>query len=236
MNSELETKKTKIMLNTKDMTVGSGKVKPVMDAGNHVIRINSITFDKTPYDAEAYNILLHVETEPINTDFEGFLLDVNKPNGSRYEGQVGRVRFAPFPYKNATLTSGREIDRDTEVMKAMIYLSEVLNMRNELDALQAKEIEDFMIKCNDLFSNSTWFNACIGGKEWENKDGYINQDLFLPRMSKDGIPLEALDIENSRLVTFNKEDHIIPPRKVGNKTVSNFEPVSTNGTADDFDL
>lgn len=224
------------MLNTKDMTVGSGKVKPVMDAGNHVIRINSITFDKTPYDADAYNILLHVETEPVTGDFDGFLLDVNKPEGTRYEGQVGRIRFSPFPYKDATLTSGREIDRDTEVMKGMVYLSEVLDMRNQLDALKAKDIEDFMVKCNDLFSNSTWFNACIGGKEWENKDGYINQDLFLPRMSKDGIPLEALDTENSRLVTYSKDVHLIPAKKTGNKTASTFEPVPTNGTADDFDL
>ena len=53
------------MLNTKDMSVGSGKTKPVISAGNHIVRINSVSFDQTPYDAEAYNILLNVETQPV---------------------------------------------------------------------------------------------------------------------------------------------------------------------------
>ena len=44
-----------------------------MSPGNHKVKINSITFDKTPYDSEAYNIMLHVETEPVTGDFEGFL-------------------------------------------------------------------------------------------------------------------------------------------------------------------
>ena len=34
MNSELKTKKTKTMLNTKDMQVGSGKARPIMGPGN----------------------------------------------------------------------------------------------------------------------------------------------------------------------------------------------------------
>ena len=124
------------MLNTKDMSVGSGKTKPVISAGNHVVRINSVSFDQTPYDAEAYNILLNVETKPVGGEFEGFLLNVNEPNGPRYQGQVGRVRFSPYPYKDATLPSGREISRDNEVMKGMVYLSEVLGKRDELDKVR----------------------------------------------------------------------------------------------------
>ena len=50
------------MLNTKDMSVGSvAEAKPVIGPGNNVIKINSITFDVTPYDPDAYNIVLHVE-------------------------------------------------------------------------------------------------------------------------------------------------------------------------------
>ena len=190
------------MLSTKDMSAGSGNVKPVIGVGNQKVKINSITFDVTPYDADAYNIVLHVESEPVQGEFNGFLKDMNNPNGPRYEGQVGRVRFSPYPYKDATLPSGREINRDTEVLKSMVYLSEVLNKREELDKIEANTIEVFMIECNKLFSNSEYFNACIGGREWENKEGYVNYDLFLPRMSKDGIPLEELNKENSRLLTF----------------------------------
>ena len=225
------------MLNTKDMTVGSGKTKPVISAGNHVVKINSVNFDQTPYDAEAYNITLNVETEPVGGEFEGFLVDVNNPNGPRYQGQVGRVRFSPYPYKDATLPSGREISRDQEVLKAMVYLSETVGKRNELDAIEAQTIEDFMVSANNILSGDTYINACIGGKEWENKEGYTNQDLFLPRMSKDGIPLEAVDTENSRLLTFNADNHVIPLKKKNSApAANNFEPVSQNGAAADFDL
>ena len=48
--------KTKAMFNTKDMSAGSGRPKPVMGPGNNVIRINSVTFDKTPYDSESYGV------------------------------------------------------------------------------------------------------------------------------------------------------------------------------------
>ncbi len=91
MNSEL---KTKIMLNTKDMSAGSGRPKPVMGPGNHTIRINSITFDKTPYDSEAYNIMLHVESMPVEGDFEGFYKDMQDQSQGSNEGQVGRVRMS----------------------------------------------------------------------------------------------------------------------------------------------
>ena len=40
------------MLSTKDMSAGSGRTKPVLSPGNQVIRINSITFDQTPYDMD----------------------------------------------------------------------------------------------------------------------------------------------------------------------------------------
>ena len=51
-------------------------------------------------------------------------------------------------------------------------------------------------------------NMCIGGREWENKEGYINNDLFLPRISKDGIAMEAMDKENSRLLKFDRAVHV----------------------------
>ena len=226
------------MLNTKDMSAGSGKAKPVIGVGNQVIKINSITLDQTPYDKEAFNVVLHVESEPVKGEFQGFLKDINDPNGERYEGQVGRVRMSPYPYKDTTLPSGRDINKDQEILKAMIFLAEALGKRDELDLIEADTIEEFMVSCDKLFSNSNYINACIGGREWENKDGYINYDLFLPRLSKDGIPLEALETENSRLLTFDKSEHV---RELQNKTTvvskeeSVFEPANAN-VGDDFDL
>ncbi len=227
------------MLSTKDMSAGAGKVKPVLGVGNQLIKINAITMDQTPYDTEAYNITLHCESEPVKGDFTGFLKDVNNPNGERYEGQVGRVRMSPYPYKDATLPSGRVVNRDTEIMKAMITLSEVLGLRSDLDLIEAETIEDFMKACNSLFSGTGYFNACVGGREWENKEGYVNYDLYLPRPSKDGVPMEAADTENSRLLTFNKAEHVRELQNKTNNTSTNTNvPFETAGTSigDDFDL
>ena len=224
------------MLSTKDMSAGSGSIKPVLGPGNQVVRINSISFDQTPYDADAYNIVLHVESEPVQGEFQGFLKDMNDPNGPRYEGQVGRVRFSPYPFKDAVLQNGNEISRDTEVLKAMVFLSEVLGKREELDKIEANTIEDFMVKCNDVLSNTGYINACLGAREWENKEGYVNNDLFLPKRSKEGVPLEVLDKENSNLLTFdrNNTNHFRPYLKKETAKADNFEPAVSAGS--DFDL
>lgn len=221
------------MLSTKDMSAGSGKTRPVIGVGNQKLKINQITFDQTPYDKEAYNIVLHVESEPVGGDFEGFLVDSTDQNGPRYKGQVGRIRISPYPFKDATLPSGREISRDTEVLKNMIFLSEVLGKRDELDSIEADTIEEFMVSANKLLSGDTYINTCVGGREWENKEGYINYDLFLPRNSKDGVCMESIDTENSRLYKFSKEDHVRELKKSQN--TSSFEPQSSGG-GDDFDL
>tara|TARA_R110002096_G_scaffold7840_5_gene33521 strand:- start:1067 stop:1741 length:675 start_codon:yes stop_codon:yes gene_type:complete len=224
------------MLSTKDMSVGSGSIKPVIGVGNHKLKINSITFDQTPYDADAFNIMLHVEGEAVTGEFNGFLKDMNKPDGERYTGQVGRVRFSPYPYKDATLNNGNEIKRDTEVLKAMVFLSEVVGKRNELDAIEANTIEDFMTKAADVCSETGFINACLGAREWENKEGYVNNDLFLPKMNKEGVPLEAIDTDSSRLLTFNKDNnqHFRPLLKKESPATASFEPAKASG--DDFDL
>ena len=227
--------KNKVMLNTKDMSAGSGRTKPVLDPGNHVVKINSITLDQTPYDADSYNIHLHVETAPIGGDFEGFFRDYNDQSQGRYEGQIGRVRISPFPFKDTTLPSGREISRDQEILKHMITLAETLDMRDALDSINAETIEDFMRECDDLMGGSKLINMCIGGREWENKEGYVNNDLYLPRMSKDGIAMEALDKENSRLLKFDRGVHV--KALVKKETSNDDTPFKANsGSGSDFEL
>ena len=225
----------KVMLNTKDMSAGSGRTKPVLDPGNHVVKINSISLDQTPYDADSYNIHLHVETAPIGGGFEGFFKDYNDQSKGRYDGQIGRVRISPYPFKDTTLPSGREISRDQEILKHMITLAETLDMRDGLDSIEAETIEDFMTECDRLMGGSKLINMCIGGREWENKEGYINNDLYLPRISKDGIAMEALDKENSRLLKFDRAVHV---KALVKKENSNDEtPFKANsGSGSDFEL
>ena len=225
----------KVMLNTKDMSAGSGRTKPVLDPGNHVVKINSISLDQTPYDADSYNIHLHVETAPIGGGFEGFFRDYNDQSKGRYDGQIGRVRISPYPFKDTTLPSGREISRDQEILKHMITLAETLDMRDGLDSIEAETIEDFMTECDRLMGGSKLINMCIGGREWENKEGYVNNDLYLPRISKDGIAMEALDKENSRLLKFDRAVHV---KALAKKENSNDETPfkADSGSGSDFEL
>ena len=224
------------MLNTKDMSAGTGKAKPVIGTGNQKIKINSITFDQTPYDMDAYNITLHVESEPMGGDFNGFLKDVNNPSGPRFEGQVGRVRFSPYPFKDTTLPNGNEIIRDNEVLKAMIFLSETVNKREELDSIEASTIEEFMSKASGICSNTGYINACLGAREWENREGYVNNDLFLPKRTRMGIPLEALAVrtESTNGLPNDASNHFRPFIKKEPAVVNSFEPSSTSGS--DFEL
>ena len=222
------------MLNTKDMTVGSGKVRPLMGPGNREVRINEISFDQTPYDSDAYNVNLHMETKPVDGDFEGFFRDKDNESKGRYEGQIGRIRISPYPYKDTTLPSGREISRDQEVLKSMIFLGEVLNMRDELDAIEAETIEDFMKSAHDLFVGSPWINVCLASREWENKEGYINNDLYLPKLSREGVPMEALDTKNSRLIQFDPAIHVKPVVRKEPEQAKTFEPATAGKS--DFEL
>tara|TARA_R100001443_G_scaffold103036_1_gene111320 strand:- start:119 stop:838 length:720 start_codon:yes stop_codon:yes gene_type:complete len=233
--------KNKVMLNTKDMSAGSGRTKPVLEPGNHEIKINSITLDQTPYDADSYNIHLHVETQPVGGDFEGFFRDYNNQSLGRYDGQVGRVRISPFPFKDTTLPSGREISRDQEILKHMITLAETLDMRDGLDSIEAETIEKFMTECNTLFTGekgSKFINMCIGGREWENKEGYVNNDLFLPRISKDGIAMEAVDAENSRLLKFDRAMHVkaLVKKSVNPNGAEEIPFKADSGSGSDFEL
>ena len=227
------------MLSTKDMSAGSGKVKPVIDAGNQELKINSITLNAPPYDKEAYDLQINVESRPVTGEFEGFLHDMNNPNGPRYEGQVGRVSFQRYAYANTTLPSGREINRNAEIMKSLIYMAEQVGKRSELDAIEAQTIEQFVTSASAILSGDTYYNFCIAGREWENKEGYINLQLFLPKRSRDGVLIERLDVDNSNIVTFDRAKHIVALKNKSTNTAtttSTFEPVAGTVSGDDFDL
>jgi len=220
------------MLSTKN--VSSNRVSPVLSPGNCKIKINSLSFEATPYDKNSFNIVLNVESEPINGDFQGFLIDAANPNGPRYKGQVGKVRMTPYPFKDAVLDNGRKINKDQEILKSIAFLADVTGKRNEVDDINVDTIDAFMDKCKTIFKNTEYINACIGGREWENTEGYINVDLHLPRISKSGVPMESLNSESSRLITFNYDEHVRKFVKKEATRVDTFEAPVNSG--DDFEL
>ncbi len=221
------------MLSTKDMSAGSGKIKPVVGPGNHTVKINEISYMVTPYDPDSHNIILHVETSPVKGEFQGFLKDVNNQNGPRYEGQVGRVRFSPYAFKDTTLPNGKEISKVDEVMKSMIQLSETLGKREALDQIEASTIEDFMTQASSALSGEVYINICLASREWVNKEGYVNNDLYLPKPSSEGVAMESIDVENSNIIKFdgNNPNHL-RKAQVDNKPADSFEPAKTESGSD----
>ena len=226
------------MLSTSGMSAGSGKMKPVIDAGNQELKINSIAVSAPPYDQTAYDLVLNVESKPVSGEFEGFLLDANNSNGPRYQGQVGRVKFSRYAFSNATLPSGRAVKRDESILKALITLAEAQGKRAQIDAVQASTIEDFVSKAGAILCDGVFYNFCVGGREWENKEGYTNLDLFLPKFTSQSVPFEAIGVENSKLTVFNRSEHVVALKKAASQAVNSFEPVSSAGlvSGDDFDL
>ena len=103
-----------------------------------------------------------------------------------------------------------------------------------MDDINVDTIDAFMDKCKTIFKNTEYINACIGGREWENTEGYINVDLHLPRISKNGVPMESLNSESSRLITFNYDEHVRKFVKKEANRVDTFEAPVNSG--DDFEL
>lgn len=225
------------MISTKN--VKSNNLGPVLSPGNHKVKINSIVLEQTPYDKESFNLNLNVESEPIGGEFQGFLVDPNNQNGPRYKGQVARVRMSPYAYKDTVLPSGRKISKDDEIVRALAFVADVMGKRKEVDMVEASTIEEFVKSCNTILSGPTYINACIGGREWQNKEGYTNVDLSLPRISKEGVPLEALDVESSRLFTFDYDKFVKRLKQTNQSVSSNDDTVdfeSTYPSSEEFDL
>jgi len=54
----------------------------------------------------------------------------------------------------------------------------------------------------------TFYRFCIAGKEYTNREGYKAHELFLPKYSKDGVPVEKDSVQVSKLIKYNPADHI----------------------------
>ena len=74
---------------------------------------------------------------------------------------------------------------------------------------------------------------CIGGKEYENRNGYTNYDLYLPRITKQGKPYESTSVpaDDSKLLVFSADSHIIPK-----KPAQNVDSFGSDTPGDDFNI
>jgi hypothetical protein len=231
------------MITTKNITSGGGTPK-VIQPGVVECKINSITLDKVPYKEGAYNLSLNVESQPMGDDFEGFLIDKDNPDSGRYEGQIGRVRFSEWAYSDGETKTGIKISRDTEIVKAIQTICKETGSSAWLDAQDNvhETIEEFVMAFNaDKPFKNKFVKMCVAGREYMNKAGYINFDLYLPKAVRGQVSIESAEKEGSKLIAFDSEAHI---KKAKTESVTSFSAAgdddldvpTTSKVSSDFDL
>jgi hypothetical protein len=216
------------MISTKD-TRPAGISKFLLP-GNRIIKINNIYFDRKPWDSKltgtaAYDIKLDCEGPDLGEDFEGLFIDKNNESLGRHKGQIGTIRASSYVFEDKELSTGDRIDRDATVVRFLKNLCEALNITEWIDAQDNKHetIEDLMLAFNEEKPfKDKFLSTCIAGKEYTNKSGYINYDLFFPKFTKGGVPFESEDVETglSRVYPYDESKYIIKEKV---KEVSSFK-------------
>lgn len=197
------------MLSTKDIkTSGSGKTSKTIKPGNTTAKILDITLQPLKSDPNAVYLILHLEGEDQGPEFEGFMYDKDNPNKGRAKGQVGKVRYSAYPYRDGFTKAGKPKERDMELLRSLVELAVVADKREELNAIQEKTIESFVKSAANLFSDGTFYQWCIGGQAYMKDDGNKDFSLHLPRYEKNFVNFEMVGTSPSKVPVFDYAKHV----------------------------
>lgn len=209
-----------------DKKIGTG-IQKVIQPGNVVARINDIKLDVPPYDVNSYNIMLSLETEPIQEEgFEGLLIDKDVPELGHYKGQVARVQSQQYSYSDYTNKEGKVLKKEDAMFKWIWNFAKEIGASQKLieNDIQAENIEDyFEVAKKYLIDPNRYIHFCIAGAEYENKQGYTQYRLYLPKSEKNKNPYELVQNTESpkKLITFNESVHI--KKKKVSEAVDSFD-------------
>lgn len=221
-------------ISTKNIPTGGTSIPKTLQPGNIVAKINDITLEPFTFKEGAYHLLLHLEGTDRGPEFEGFFINKDRPELGRYKGQVGKVKASEWAYADGETKSGIKISRDTEILKFISNICKELGSNWLQEADGKYDTIDAFVKgfAKDKPFKDTWFNFCIGGKEYQNKEGYTAYDMFLPKYTKGGAPFEICDKPNSRIMKFSEAEHI---KKKKVESVAGFSD-NASGSSADFEL
>ena len=194
------------MLSTSNLPASG--VSKTLNPGQQTVRINSVELAKG-YNEGSYQVNLNMEGEDLGEGFEGFFIDNVTKEGDRYKGQVGRVRMSQYAYADAVTKSGAQINRDQSILRGLQNLAKVAGVQAKLDAIEADTIEEYVPLASEVLAKGGYFKAVVGGKEYLNKGGYTQYDLFLPNSKGGQYAFTALDEDPTKLMDFNPAVHIL---------------------------
>jgi len=208
-------------LSTTDLGTGnSGSNLPKTIApGNHTLKINSVELEAFKFIPDAYHLILHVETTPIE-GFEGFMVDKNDESKGNYAGQIGKVKASQYAFADGTTKSGIIINRDRSVMMFLQSLCKTLDINDWFVDQDNKHdtIEDFV----NAFTKTAPFadkylEFCVAGKEYENKNGYTSYDMWLPKAENNKYAYAEMSAD--KVLQYDETKHL---KKLEVKPVENF--------------
>ena len=206
-------------LSTTDLGKESSGLQKTINPGNHVLKINNVELEEFKFIDNAYHLILHVETAPIE-GFEGFLIDKDDESKGRYAGQIGRVKASQYAFADGETKSGIKIQRDRSILIFLRTLAHTIELDSwflEQDG-QHETIEDFVKAFNKTadFRNK-WLEFCIAGKEYESKTGYTNYDMWLPKA--EGKKYAFGEVEGGVVIPYDETKHL---KKLEVKEVKSF--------------
>lgn len=226
-------------ISTTNITPAGSGIPKQIQPGNVSAKILSIYLDRPAFLKNGeYNVVFNMEGPDLGDDFEGFFIDKDDPSKGRHKGAVGRVKAQEFAFSTGTTKTGIKINRDTEIVRFLHNLFNAMGKGKWYADLDNKypTIEALVEGINNEkpFEN-IFLNWCIAGKEYDGKNGYKNYDLFLPKFTKEGAPVEQEGIEaaSSRLYAFDPAKHI--KAKTAAKKVEGFSGDAV-ATKSDFSL
>lgn len=205
-------------LSTKDLQE-SASVRKTIAPGNHTLKINNVELESFKFKEDAYHLILNVETEPLK-DFEGFLIDVTDSSKGNYKGQVGKVKSNRYAYADGETPTGIKINRDRSILMFLKSLCQALSLSDGGEKFKTwftdqdgkhETIESFVESFSAQLQNGEpiYMDFCIGGKEYENKNGYINYDMFLVKSINGSFAYGTVNSEKVMKYDKDNQYHLI---------------------------
>lgn len=197
------------MLSTKQVKVGSGgsNESKTLDPGNHQLYLTDVTLKEATFKPGHYDMILNVHGPKIE-GFEGFLVDKDKPELGHLPYKVGKVRGTEWPMGDSETKTGVKIFRDLEILKQIKLLCIATGSEKWFDEQDEKHdtIEQFVEAFNnDKPFMDKMFYGCLAGKEYTNKAGYAQFDLYFPKYTKAGAAYSNVE---KNVVRFDEDTHI----------------------------
>lgn len=209
------------MLSTKDIQSTQKNKSKIFRPGNITAKITSIFLQPQKSNPEAYFLMMNLEGEDLGPEFEGFFYDSAKPELGRAKGQVARVKFSQYSYKDMVSKAGYAISRDRQILRDIVVLAEQLGVRKQIDSIEAESIEEFVKSASKFFNNGEFLFWCIGGSAYMKDDGNKDYTLYLPKYNKAVTTKNFASIPNKDQVTvFNYDMHVQDDTKKDEEIVS----------------